>query len=152
MQEIHGFTLLDLLVSITIFGLLTAIGVPSYTAFADRSRQAEAISDLYQIELAIDRFNAGTFAYPDDLNELANVPSTDPWGNAYLYLRIEGNQTKGLKGKQRKDKKLNPLNSDFDLYSMGKDEATKLPLTAKAAQDDMVRAGNGGFVGLAADH
>ena len=42
--------------------------------------------------------------------------------------------------------------TDHDLYSMGLDEKTKLPLTAKDARDDIVRAGNGGFLGLAANH
>ena len=49
----------------------------------------------------------------------------------------------------RKDKKLVPLNSDYDLYSMGPDGESKPPLTAKASKDDIVRANDGEFVGLA---
>jgi len=40
------------------------------------------------------------------------------------------------------------LNSDFDLYSMGADEATKKPLTPPVSWDDIVRANNGEYIGL----
>ncbi len=56
------------------------------------------------------------------------------------------------KGKARKDRKLNPLNSDFDLYSLGKNGVSKTQLTNKDSLDDVVRANDGAFVGLAADY
>jgi len=56
------------------------------------------------------------------------------------------------KGKVRKDHNLVPLNSDYDLYSMGKDGKSVSPLTAKASRDDIVRANNGAFVGLASEY
>ena len=148
----QGFTLLDLLVAITIIAIISAIATPIYTQFVDSANDAAATSDILEIQLAIDQFNAATFAYPDDLTELAGVPTVDPWGNAYSYLRIDGNPTPGIKGQQRKDKNLNPLNTDFDLFSVGKDGATKGPLTAKDSHDDIIRAGNGGFVGRGEDH
>jgi general secretion pathway protein G len=55
------------------------------------------------------------------------------------------------KGDARKDGKLNPINSDFDLYSRGKDKVYKPQLTQKDSLDDIVRAQDGAFVGLAAD-
>jgi general secretion pathway protein G len=44
------------------------------------------------------------------------------------------------------------LNSDYDLYSMGEDGESVPPLTAKQSRDDIIRANNGGFIGLAADY
>lgn len=49
----------------------------------------------------------------------------------------------------RKDRFLVPINSDFDLYSMGKDGESVAPLNAAKSRDDVVRAANGAFVGLA---
>ena len=49
----------------------------------------------------------------------------------------------------RKDRFLVPINSCYDLYSMGKDGQSVPPLTAKASWDDIVRANDGAFVGLA---
>jgi len=42
-----------------------------------------------------------------------------------------------------------PLNSDYDLYSKGNDGNSKAPLSAAVSQDDVLRANNGGFIGLA---
>jgi general secretion pathway protein G len=52
----------------------------------------------------------------------------------------------------RKDRNLVPINTDFDLYSMGPDGASAAPLTAAASQDDVVRANNGSFIGQAKDY
>jgi general secretion pathway protein G len=51
--------------------------------------------------------------------------------------------------KARKDYSLVPLNTDYDLYSRGKDGQSAPPLPATVSQDDVLRANNGGFIGLA---
>ena len=43
------------------------------------------------------------------------------------------------------------MNSDYDLYSVGKDGASSPPIMAKPSQDDVIRASNGSYVGLAAN-
>jgi general secretion pathway protein G len=63
-----------------------------------------------------------------------------------------GNAGGNAGGKCRKDKSLHPINSDYDLYSMGEDGKSQDPLTAKVSRDDIVRASNGGFIGLAANY
>jgi general secretion pathway protein G len=75
----------------------------------------------------------------------------DAWGNPYEYLRIAGPSPPN-RGQLRKDKNLVPINSDFDLYSMGPDGDSKKPLTAKASRDDIIRAADGAFVGAAEDY
>jgi general secretion pathway protein G len=44
-----------------------------------------------------------------------------------------------------------PINSDYDLYSEGKDGNSAPPLGAAQSLDDVVRANDGGYVGLAAN-
>ena len=75
----------------------------------------------------------------------------DPWDNPYEYLNVQSNAP-GTKGKRRKDKNLVPINSDYDLYSCGPDGVSVPPLTAMASRDDIIRANNGAFVGVAADY
>lgn len=58
----------------------------------------------------------------------------------------------GPKAQPRKDHNLHPINSDYDLYSMGKDGKSVSPLTGGPSRDDIVRANNGRFVGKAADY
>jgi general secretion pathway protein G len=55
-------------------------------------------------------------------------------------------------GLQRKDLALVPINTDFDLYSKGRDGATQPPLTAASSRDDIVRANDGQFIGLASGY
>lgn len=76
----------------------------------------------------------------------------DPWGNPYQYLNLSDPNIKGATGKARKDHNLVPINSDFDLYSMGKDGKSVSPLTAAASRDDIVRANNGRFIGPASKY
>ena len=56
------------------------------------------------------------------------------------------------KGGMRKDRFLVPINTYFDLYSMGKDGKSVPPLTAQASQDDVLWANDGGFIGLASQY
>jgi general secretion pathway protein G len=50
----------------------------------------------------------------------------------------------------RKDRNLNPINTQYDLYSVGADGQTRLPLQAPVSQDDVILASDGNYVGLAA--
>lgn len=54
--------------------------------------------------------------------------------------------------KPRKDRNLVPINTDYDLYSMGPDGKTNVPLTSSAGRDDIVRASDGAFIGRACDY
>jgi general secretion pathway protein G len=51
----------------------------------------------------------------------------------------------------RKDRNLVPINSEFDLYSKGKDGDSRPPLPAKPSRDDVLIARDGAYVGLAKD-
>ena len=89
---------------------------------------------------------------PDSLDDIGWGNRLDPWGSPYQYLKFKRNkQGKVIPGQARKDRFLVPLNSAYDLYSMGADGDSKGPLTAKASRDDVLRAGDGAFVGLASD-
>ena len=145
-----GFTLIEIILAVAAVTILAAIAIPSYQSAINKAKTNQAIKDIYHIENMLQRYNSvNLYQFPPDLAALGAPIPLDPWGNAYEYLNIEAGVSKG---KVRKDKKLNPLNSDFDLYSKGADGKTALPLTSAHAQDDIVRAGNGSFVGLGADH
>ena len=146
-----GYNLMELLLLVAVIGALAMVAYPSYTQYVDRSNNVVAATFIESIAQSIERFHTIFDRYPDSLAEIALDGMRDPWGNPFQYLRIQGGNLKG-KGKLRKDKSLVPVNSDFDLYSMGKDGASVPPFTAKQSRDDIVRANNGGFIGLAADY
>ena len=141
-----GFTLIEIAFSFVILGILFAVAVPLYTGYIDQARNETAISDIRACSLALARYYSDNGSYPDALAEAGCSPSLDPWGTPYQYLNL---QTAKNKGKMRKDRFLVPINSDFDLYSMGKDRISQIPLTAKASKDDIIRANDGAYIGLA---
>jgi general secretion pathway protein G len=81
---------------------------------------------------------------------MSGLPTTDPWGRAYQYLNFSA-PIAGIQSKIRKDHNLHPLNSEFDLYSMGADGTSAAALTVKVSQDDVIWARDGSFIGLASD-
>ncbi len=143
-----GVTLVELLLAVAIAAVLAMIAIPSYSSYIDRSKVMQAEGDIAQIEVAIAQYLSDHGSLPNALTDLSNVNLTDPWGNAYQYLDLTQG---GARGHARKDRSLVPINSDYDLYSMGKDGRSVAPLTAQASRDDIVRGRNGAFVGLATD-
>ncbi|MDJ0759398.1 MAG: prepilin-type N-terminal cleavage/methylation domain-containing protein [Woeseiaceae bacterium] len=147
----RGFTLVELMITLVLATLLLSLGVPAYNDHVERASTSKAIGDILTLSLAIDSFRLrNNDRVPDTLAELGIPIPTDPWGRPYQFLNIIDG--KPNKGDVRKDGALNPLNSDFDLYSLGKDGLSKKPLNAKHARDDIVRANNGAFVGRAEDY
>lgn len=146
-----GFGLFDLLVTVVIASMLVTLAVPAYDRAVSRAHIAKAVGDINSLSLAIEQFRLrNEDRMPDTLPELGIDIPLDPWGRPYAYLNI-GTAPEG-KGSLRKDGKLNPLNSDFDLYSLGRDGTSRLPLSAKESRDDIVRANDGAFIGLAEDY
>ena len=146
-----GLTLVELSIVIAIIAILAAIAVPSYSSYRERVRIHQAITDITAMGEAIKLYEIDNRTYPATLAEIGKAGVLDPWNRPYEYLRLQpldNNQ----KGKVRKDKNLVPINSDFDLYSNGKDGGSQGPLTAKASHDDIVRANDGRYVGLASDY
>jgi general secretion pathway protein G len=141
-----GFTLIELMLCVCIFGLLCAIATPFYLSYREDARVAAAISDMKTIEAAIGNYVADYGQLPDSLAQIGMDGLLDPWQHPYQYLRIDGGNVKGT-GKMRKDHFMVPVNTDYDLYSMGPDGKSEPPFTAKASQDDIVRANNGGYYG-----
>ena len=145
-----GFGLLELMIVLVVSALLVSVAVPAYDEFVDRAKVSRAIGEIGSISIEIGKYQLrNNNALPADLAELGVDVPVDPWGEPYVYLNIT---TAGGLGDVRKDKNLNPLNTDFDLYSRGEDGASSGPLSAKASRDDIVRANNGAYIGLGEDY
>lgn len=145
-----GFSLLELLLAMAVLGILVSIAVPYYGKYVNDSKARKAMQEMRQIEIILQSFRLDVGRYPDSLAEV-NSEMIDPWGNPYQYRAIEGASPQ-KKGHQRKDHNLVPINSDFDLFSMGEDGKSAPPLTASSSHDDIIRANNGSYYGFAEDY
>lgn len=147
-----GFTLIEMLIVTIMIGTLSMMAAPRVQAARRLAENARAIGDIKALETDLYTYEATTGVFPDDLAAIGRDDLRDPWGRPYEYLRIKGYDGKGKRPKgARKDRFLVPINSDFDLFSVGPDGESTAPLTAAKSADDIVRANNGGFVGPATE-
>ena len=119
-RKTSGYGVLDLMLTLVIASLLAALAVPAYQGFIDKGKNAKAIGDIGSISVQIESFRLrNNDRIPLNLDELPGEVPLDPWGNPYNFLNIKvaGPGAAGL----RKDGKLNPLNTDYDLFSEGSD-------------------------------
>lgn len=206
-----GFTLIELMLAVTIIGVLASLAAPNYIDFLEKARVAKTVSELHALTKEIKGFALGAEQYPDTLAQIGRDTLRDPWGSPYQYYRINcgsvtdigslaklklrkkdiprvipatdlfstqseshvsfamdyrthsiwiypvagngngggGGPPCGGVGGARKDRFLVPINSDFDIYSMGQDKDTVAPLNPPKSRDDIIRASDGGFYGLA---
>ena len=169
-----AYTLLELLVTFAILATLAGLAVVNVLPLFAESKRSTAVQDIKSIERAIALYQIDHGHLPARLEDAMDPVPTDPWGQPYQYLRIadggpadgpgksgggkgkgkgkgddQGQGGCGGKGKFRKDRFLVPINSDYDLYSMGPDGASRAPLTAAASRDDIIRGNNGSFIGPA---
>jgi general secretion pathway protein G len=117
----NGFTLVEMLLVVTIIGILAALVIPKIAGTSDRARKQAALADINGgIKSALGQFEVDNGFYPRSLQDLIVAPGnaknwhgpyfdppklpTDPWGNPYIYY---------YPGKH------NP--TGYDLLSMGPD-------------------------------
>jgi len=147
----RGFTLLEILMALTVVGLLTAVALPSYARIMQRQKVEQCARDLRTLAAYIERYRLQHVDAPMSLGALGITLPKDPWGRDYQFLNFNS-PAPGVTGLIRKDHNLHPLNSEFDLYSLGKDGRSSAALTASMSRDDVIWARDGDFVGLASDY
>jgi len=150
-QSCAGITLIELVIIVAIVATLAGICIPAYDKYQENTRRARAVLDIRAIEsdILIEESLSGKF--PDDLTEVPKAERLDPWGGYYQYYNPTTKKGGGHGGVQRFDKLAKPLNTDFDLYSMGKDGISKANLDKTESLDDIVRGLNGQYLGPAAN-
>ncbi len=63
-----------------------------------------------------------------------------------LYATVASNSVR------RRDRYMFPLNTDYDLFSLGPNRSTAVSLGQALSQDDVIRANDGGFFGPASEY
>lgn len=96
----RAFTLVEMLLVVTIIGILAALVIPRIAGTSDKARRTAAMADIKGgIKTAIDRYEVDTGGYPKSLNDLLARPGDvtgwsgpyldslpiDPWQHPYVY-------------------------------------------------------------------
>ena len=83
----RGFTLIELMIVMTIIGILASIAAPNYQRSVIKAREAVLMENLYQMRRAIDAYFADHTKYPESLEALVEAKylrgiPVDPFTNA----------------------------------------------------------------------
>jgi general secretion pathway protein G len=140
-----GLTLVELMLVVGLLGVLLALALPMWKSHRDRALQRQAAQELGAMSAVLAQYRLDNQGSPPSLAEVGMADRLDPWKRPYVYYNLET----GQRSQARKNRSLTPVNSDFDLYSLGPDGQSERALTATASQDDVVRANNGRFIGVA---
>ena len=97
-----GFTLVEMMLVVTIIGILAALVIPKIAGKGEQARVTAAQTDIKAgIKTALDSYEVDNGFYPKSLQDLVQQPSNarnwkgpyfdppqlpvDPWGNPYVY-------------------------------------------------------------------
>jgi general secretion pathway protein G len=145
-RDRRGFTIIEMLAVIAIVGVLSSIGYARTSFVLEQAKVARAIGDLVTISQEL----ATMDTLPASLAAIKRGHLLDPWGRAYVYYPFPAGIAPPNDARQ--DRFLVPINTRFDLYSLGPDGQAMPPLTASQSRDDIVVAGDGGFTGRALEY
>ena len=110
-HESAGFTLVEILLVVTIIGMLATLAAVNIPKYLNTGKEGKAKADVSTISTAIEMYNMTESKYPSSLSALSEgvnpymkrLPK-DPWRREYQYSASSSHQ--GL---------------DFEVYSFGKD-------------------------------
>ncbi len=144
-QAERGFTLVEMVMTVAIVGVLASAAMPLASLVSQRSKEQELRQSLLQIREAIDAhrrdFDAGRIAkgttdsgYPKSLKDLTEgvVDQTSQKKKRIIYLRrlprdplvtdpsVSAAETWGLRSYDSPPEEPSPGNDVFDVYSLNK--------------------------------
>ncbi len=113
MRQARGFTLLEILLVVTIISAIATIAIPGLISAIDRGRQSSTLADMRTIGSGLERYAVDHLRYPAgaDLEALRSalepeyvkqLPANDGWGHPFAF-------------------EVDDLGSSYTLRSPGKD-------------------------------
>jgi type IV pilus assembly protein PilA len=77
MRKSRGFTLIELMIVVTIIGILAALAIPAYMNYITRAKVSEGVTVAKPVKTSIAEFFSNNGAFPADNAELGiGAPAT----------------------------------------------------------------------------
>ncbi len=138
-QNNRGFTLVELLIVVSIIGVLATMAMVGFSEFINKAKVARCRSEIRNLEKEISAFATDQGKIPESLEQIGGQDLLDPWGSPYVYRDTAHLERTGP----------GLMNSDFDLYSKGPDGVTAPSTIDNVSLDDIIRADDGAFCDMA---
>ncbi len=90
-----GFSIIELLVVVAIIAILTAIVTSNFATSKSKSRDAKRVSDISQIQLALEMVFDKCNAYPEGISKGSTIPLDPVSGTFCRKLGSNSNYTLG---------------------------------------------------------
>lgn len=145
-----GYTITELMIVIALVALLSSFAIPAFNGYIDDAKVSSAVGDMGRIVLEIEKYRTNNNdQLPPTLGDLNLDSIKDPWDKNYKYVPVTD---PGDLSAMRQKPGVGTLNRDYDLLSRGPDGMSARNITKSKALDDIIRANNGAYMGLAEDY
>ena len=78
-----GFTLVELMITVAILGVLAAVAIPMYSNYMNRAKQTDAIIGLKAAQMAQEQFFSENGAYSNTIDILPGFDDTGAANDSY---------------------------------------------------------------------
>ncbi len=96
MRLSRGFSLLEILIVVTIMSAIATIAIPNLLKAIDRSRQSSTVADMRTIGNALEHYAVDHLSYPTDHgietlrrdlvpDYVKKLPTRDGWGHPFVF-------------------------------------------------------------------
>lgn len=121
--KVRGFTLIELVITVAIVGIIAAVALPSYRSYALKARRSEATAKLLDMQIQQERWRTNNNAYTNVVANLGSPPTTPLTNHYTITVPVATATTYTIRataiGKQVQDKQKGTSCTQLDINQSG---------------------------------